>query len=111
MKSKQNNPLYKGYTPPVEKKDENNEKKISKKNQQELETKPNHKNPKYIGTAATPGSKKLRTKFNLKTEAAIHLKESKKLKHSKKLSRKFRTDKKDFASKREASFIHYNFLK
>uniref|UniRef100_A0A1B6CES8 RRM domain-containing protein n=1 Tax=Clastoptera arizonana TaxID=38151 RepID=A0A1B6CES8_9HEMI len=97
MKSKLNNPLYKGYQPEKIKIQPMENQLMNTVSDLEI----NKTESKYAGTTAIVGSKKLRTKFNLKNEAAVHLKMSKKLKLRRKIKKRLERNKREFVSKQK----------
>ncbi|KAF2885239.1 hypothetical protein ILUMI_20931 [Ignelater luminosus] len=83
------NPNYKKYDHTKAK--QKTEEKRGIKRPFEMEVKEQNK---FTGVTATPGNKKIRSKFNIKTQAKIHFEQLKKEKRKKKLTKKTLQEKK-----------------
>lgn len=95
-KSQERNPLYLN----------NPKRKIESKSRDQIPTK-RHKNEEedvetnnYTGAIGKPGHSKLRSKFNLKTQALIHKDNLKKQKKERKAKKQLATQKQDMLSKK-----------
>lgn len=92
QKSREQNPLWPGHKE-KRKADETNDKKSAKKSRIES---PGESDAKpYSGVVGKPGQTKLRTKFNLKSQAAVHHETVKKQKKMNKAAKKLQAKKQE----------------
>jgi len=106
--SKLKNPKCKSYNPNVI--------KVNNKNEEHKGTKRSFESSEeelkeFSGVAATPGNKKMRSKFNLRTQAQIHHEQLKKEKKNKKFVKKTLKEKQQEFTKQPKQKINKNKLK
>ncbi|KAI4463916.1 rna-binding motif protein 14b [Holotrichia oblita] len=97
QKSKMRNPNSKDYNPEYQKEEKPNDKKKQASNMMKTSTVNRDGNMnQYSGVAATPGIKKMRSKFNLRSQAKLHFENLKNEKKKRKSTKALDERRKDF---------------